>query len=316
MTNMAPVQEKLNPRLWGHFRQHPTVLMPRRSLLGGSAKIFAMGSCFAAELRKALTKSGYVVYPDYRSVEFDRTSEVFNHLPERDSIEHYDTFVIRQEFEAAFGVWHDRDRGIWDIKGMPVNKVLQSEIVFQEPCRKLIYAKTSEGAARLSTRIDDVIRIGIEQANVLVLTLGLIEVWRHNITGRYLCRPPYSGYGGRPDMATFHLSTFNENYDNVKATLDLILGRYPEKQIVLTVSPVPLEATHTKADVATANTESKAVLRAVAGQICREYAQNVSYFPAYEMATVMPWPVFKEDGRHVLPDFADRVVAAFMQAFG
>lgn len=73
--------------------------------------------------------------------------------------------------------------------------------------------------------------------------------------------------------------------------------------------------TYSDADVGTANLESKSILRAVAGQIAREF-ENVTYFPSYEMAPIMPWPVFQEDKRHVLPEFADRVVGAFMQGFG
>lgn len=124
-----------------------------------------------------------------------------------------------------------------------------------------------------------------------------------------------SGWGGRQDLAIFKLSSFVENYQNLKDTLDLLLRFFPNKQVVLSVSPVPLEATFAPTDVATANVESKAILRAVAGQICREYPANVTYFPAYEMATVLPGPVFKEDGRHVLPEFADKVTSAFMGIF-
>jgi hypothetical protein len=274
-----------------------------------------MGSCFAAEVRKALTRIGMRVYPNYQSVSVDHTSEFFNFIPEKEYIEHYDTFVIRQEFESIFETWKDRDVGVWKITEKRVNKILDSDVVYQEPCRKLVYAKTHDGVVGVSNRIDRVMREGAQEADVFVLTLGLTEVWRHNITGRYLCRPPRSGFGGRPDLATFHSSTFLENYQNVRATLDLILTHFPKKQVILTVSPVPLQATYTKADVGTANVESKSILRAVAGQICREYAENVSYFPAYEMATILPGPVFQEDKRHVLPAFADRVVAAFLQAF-
>jgi hypothetical protein len=289
--------------------------MTRRSILTPESRIFTMGSCFAAELRKALTRKGLRVYPDYVSVEFDREQQVFNHIPERDSVEHYDTFSIRQEFESAFGIWPRRDDCFWEVTGKPVNKILRSEVVYQEPCRKLIYARSRELLSDLSGKIDAVMKAGVEQADILVITLGLTEVWQHKLTGRYLCRPPHSGFGGRPDLATFRQSTFVENYENMKVTLDMILQHYPNKKIVMTVSPVPLEATYSAVDVATANVESKSILRAVAGQICREYSANVSYFPSYEMATVLPGPVFMEDKRHVLPEFADKVINGFMQVF-
>jgi hypothetical protein len=310
------VERPLNLRYWGDYIRSPALMVASRPLLKPGSRVFTMGSCFAGELRHALKRAGFSVYPDYLSVKFDPATSVFNHVPKRDWIEHYDTFVIRQEFEAAFGVWTDRADGIWELSNMPANKFFKADIVYQEPCRKIIYSKTFEGAARLSANIDIAIRQGLEQSDIIVLTLGLIEVWQHNLTGRFLCRPPHTGYGGRMDLATFRQSTFLENYANVKGTLDLLFANFPQKQVILSVSPVPLGATFTAMDVATANTESKAVLRAVAGQICREYADRVSYFPAYEMATVLPGPVFMEDKRHVLPGFADNVVASFMNAFG
>lgn len=310
------VKRPPNLRHWGDYIRSPALMVSGRPLLDSNSRVFTMGSCFAGELRHALKRAGFSVYPDYLAVKFDPASSVFNHVPERDWIEHYDTFVIRQEFEAAFGVWTDRADGIWELSNTAANRLFKADVVYQEPCRKIIYSRTFEGAAQLSANIDMVIRRGLEQADIIVLTLGLIEVWQHNLTGRYLCRPPRSGYGGRTDLATFRQSTFLENYANVKASLDLLFANFPQKHVILSVSPVPLEATFTNMDVATANTESKAVLRAVAGQICREYADRVSYFPAYEMATVLPGPVFQEDKRHVLPEFADNVVTSFMKAFG
>src|SRR5262249_19790413 len=91
--------------------------------------------------------------------------------------------------------------------------------------------------------------------------------------------------------------------------------RFPQKHVVITVSPVPLARTFSPYDVGTANLESKSILRAVAGQIAREYADRVSYFPSYEMATILPIPVYKPDKRHVLPTFADQVVGEFIRLF-
>src|SRR5262245_498690 len=92
---------RLNPGLWADFWKQPTLYFGKRGLMRPGVKIFTMGSCFAAELRNALSRSGVSVYPDYRAVQLDAKNEIFNHIPERDSVEHYDTFVMRQEFEAA-----------------------------------------------------------------------------------------------------------------------------------------------------------------------------------------------------------------------
>ena len=315
MAAQSGVTVKLNMKEWGDFCKSPTLRISARKVIKPETKIFTMGSCFAMEIRRAMARKGYDVYPRYTDVRFDPAIQIFDKIPERECIPHYDTFVIRQEFEAALGVWTDRHAGIWEVRDAGVNQLFRSPVVYQDPTRKIIYARTPELVKDLDDKIDAVMRQGISESDLIVITLGLTEVWRHNLTGRYLCRPPNTGYGGGGGQATFRQSTFVENYLNVKATLDLLFSRFPEKNVILTVSPVPLALTYSPADIGTANMESKSILRAVAGQICREYAERVSYFPSYEMATIMPWPVFQEDKRHVLPEFADRVVASFHQAF-
>jgi hypothetical protein len=300
-----------NMKLWADFTRQPSLAVSRRGLLTPETKIFTMGSCFAVEIRRAMARRGYAVFPRYLDVEFDPTEQIFDMIPKREAVAHYDTFVIRQEFEAALGVWTDREAGFWEVHDTPG----LGPLAYQEPTRKLIYAKTPEALKNLNDKIDAVVRQGILESELIVITLGLTEVWRHDKTGRYLCRPPGTGYGSGSGLATFRQSTFVENYLNVKATLDLLFSRFPEKHVVLTVSPVPLAMTYSDTDVGTANLESKSILRAVAGQICREYAGRVTYFPSYEMATIMPWPVFQEDKRHVLPEFADRVVTTFHDMF-
>ncbi len=300
-------------RYWADYKRSPLLAIEKRPLLDAGTKVFTMGSCFAMEVRRALIEKGFDVYPKYRDLQFDKATQIFDKLPERDAIAHYDTFSIRQEFEAAFGLFPDRAAGFCAVEGNLVNQHLNAATAYQDPYRKLNYAVDLPRLEDLAAKIDRMLYDGIAKAEVLVLTLGLTEVWRHNRTGRYFCRPPGSGYGGGKGEATFRQSTFVENYENMRATLDLLFKHFPEKQIVLSVSPVPLERTYAKTDIGTANLESKSILRAVAGQICREYAKNVMYLPSYEMATIIPGPVFQEDGRHVLPEFVDQVMSAFFK---
>jgi len=235
---------------------------------------------------------------------------------------HYDTFTMRQEFEAAFGIWNDREAGYWQVSGRPANNLLQAETVYQDPFRKAVFAHTRERLVALSNRITDVVREGIDRSNVIVLTLGLTEVWQHKETGRYICRPPNAGYGGGKGLANFNASKFLENYENVKAILDLLFARHPDKHVVISVSPVRLEATFRPLDIGTANLESKSILRAVAGQIASEYPERVLYFPSYEIAmlelgaTAGTTTVFEEDGRHVQPAFVQRIIEAFVKLTG
>jgi len=87
---------------WRLAKAGSIISVHRNPLIGPDAKIFAMGSCFAVEIRKALNDLGFDVLPKYYDIEFDRTVMKLSGLPARDSINHYDTFTIRQEFERAF----------------------------------------------------------------------------------------------------------------------------------------------------------------------------------------------------------------------
>jgi GSCFA family protein len=70
-------------------------------------------------------------------------------------------------------------------------------------------------------------------------------------------------------------------------------------QIIVTVSPVSLQATFSGEDVVIANTYSKSVLRAAA-QAWATVAKNVHYFPSYEIVQNSDRTVtWEEDLRHV-----------------
>jgi hypothetical protein len=82
---------------------------------------------------------------------------------------------------------------------------------------------------------------------------------------------------------TYYNQTYKEAYDDLSSTIDLICSFNPQiKKIILTVSPVPLTATYERHGALIATTYSKAVIRAVAGDISKE-SPIVEYFPSYEI---------------------------------
>lgn len=75
------------------------------------------------------------------------------------------------------------------------------------------------------------------------------------------------------------------------------------------MSPVALSRTFSESDVITANTESKSILRAVAGELRREFP-NLVYWPSYEIALAQD--VYQDDGRHVTPEGVKQIVDQFV----
>jgi hypothetical protein len=274
--------------------------------LNSQDRIFTMGSCFAVEIRKALTERGYDTYPKYDEIEFDPQTQMLAKLPERDNVNHYNTFVIMQEFELALeGNYYDL-KDLVDLGGTDSSGSSRKVMRFQDPYRKMLFSTTETGIVDLSGRVTDCIRSAIREADVYVITLGLTEVWRNERNGLYVNQAPKSP--GKDFV--FVASTFQQNYDNLARVCSLVAKHFPNKRIVLTVSPVPLTKTFTTDDVVVANTLSKSTLRAVAGQIAKDFS-NATYWPSYEIALARD--LFEEDGRHVRQEGIKLIVEQFQK---
>lgn len=293
------------------------ISLRRTPVITNETKIFTIGSCFAYEIRTAFKAKGFNVYPKYEHLEIDPKRQVVAKLHKDDNINHYDTFVIRQEFERAFNCTHATIDDFFALRGCPLNQAFNSEVIYQDPGRKMVYGADEASALEISRKFDECVREGVEAADLYVITLGLIETWINPRNGQYLCRPPGTGYNGGvgKEMGEFRLTHFQENYENVRAIIEMIRSRYPNKHIVLSVSPVALHLTYTKNDIIPANTYSKSVLRTVAGQIMAEYGDtgHVHYMPSYEIAQYHD--IFEEDGRHVTRQSANFIIDTFMGAF-
>jgi hypothetical protein len=127
------------------------------------------------------------------------------------------------------------------------------------------------------------VRQMFDQSDVFILTLGLTEIW-YNVQNRY-CYPTCPGTARgkyRSETHQFHNLSYAEV---IRDLTELVLGirKYnPNIKFILTVSPVPLVATHGSDNVLTASVYSKSVLRAACGEIT-ERLEGVQYFPSYEI---------------------------------
>lgn len=276
------------------------------------AAIFAMGSCFAREIRIALRARKMDVFPKYFDIDIDPNRQKLSKLPEYDDVNHYDTYTIRQEFEQAFAGTHYGE-GDFICHTHRLRNEFQAggRTTWQDPYRKHVYAADSASILDLSGAIDRTIAEGIHSAKTYIITLGLIETWRLKSNGLHICTRPATKSDDVQDRVEFHLTGYQENYENLRFVCDTIRHHYPDRRIVLTVSPVGLKRTFRDIDVVVANTESKSLLRTVAGQIEREF-DNVSYWPSYELS--LRHDVYEQDGRHIQKDVVDHIIDVFQQA--
>jgi len=76
--------------------------------------------------------------------------------------------------------------------------------------------------------------------------------------------------------------------------------------ILITVSPVPVEATFTTQNAVMANSYAKSVLRIVSENLQSKYS-NVDYFPSYEIVTSAGAAAFEDDNVHVKNQVVSKV---------
>jgi hypothetical protein len=120
---------------------------------------------------------------------------------------------------------------------------------------------------------------------VFVFTFGLTEGWEHAEHGTVYPTAPGTICGTyNPKTVRFHNFNYSEVLNDFLAFRELVKRQNPKLRFLLTVSPVALVATATDAHILTANGHSKAVLRAVAGELASSHS-DVDYFPSFELIT-------------------------------
>ena len=146
------------------------------------------------------------------------------------------------------------------------------------------------------------------------MTLGMAEVFINRHSGRVACQKPGYAGGAGEEETVFHMSSYEQNFENVARTVEMITSIRPDARLVITVSPVGLGRTFSSDDILVANCEGKSILRAVVGAVTRKY-KNVTYFPSYEIVmSNSPYSFREDDQRHVANWIVSRIVSTFKSA--
>ncbi len=256
-------------------------------LVGPETKIAAIGSCFAERITEYLSARG-----------LDTTFHPAGLQ--------YNTFAIRQEFEHLFGTSGYSDDDV----------VLGDDGVWEHLFRKEYRSKDSkEAVLAMAAEGDAVARKAYSEADVVVITLGLTEIWQRDSDGLVAVElPPAPAH--RAGGWTFRSARVSENIDNLERTLEL-LRAHTKAEVLITVSPVPLGATFRPEDIIVANCESKSRLRAALADFLLDHP-DVHTFHSYEL--VAQWQgqgtFFEDDGRHVNPQGVAFIMNEFLRMYG
>jgi hypothetical protein len=278
--------------------------------IGQDEPIITAGSCFAARIGPALLDAGMNW--------FDAEAAPPGLTPEQRQARGYGAFsfrtgniytpaVLRQWLSWALGrttppqeAWQDGDR-------------------FYDPYRPAIepdgWASPQEMLESRETTLA-AIRTAVSTAACLVFTMGLTEAWldTDDKTVYSACPGTVRGvFDAR--RHTFHNFTVAEVERDLTEAITLARSINPGLRILLTVSPQPLTATATAAHALTANSHTKSVLRAAAGELATRDEQ-VDYFPSYELISSAPFRgmFYAPNLRAVTPDGVAFVMRHFLAA--
>ena len=237
-----------------------------RPLIDKQSRVLALGSCFALRVKEWLLANGYCVLN-----EGDLEPIVFRGRREFDPRIYYNTYCIRYEFERAAGLFVQADDDIWE----PHQNALR---VYQDPYRRMLAAEDRDLLWQRIGTVDEHMRRHIREADCVIITLGLTEVFFQQHNGNAICAAPgYCGGGGIG--CEFRCTEYSENYANMQRVIEILNDLNPRAQLILTVSPVPLAATWSGVDHAIANTESKCTLSRWPGH-CKENSKMCITFTA------------------------------------
>jgi hypothetical protein len=291
---------RLEPEAW-------PVLSPRFRLRPGET-VFTIGSCFARNIEGHLAQLGFRVPAAEYRVPVEECPRGFV----SGILNKYTPHSMRDELDWAARVLRDGP-----------SDALLSESLFEldgGQCIDLNLASyipvTLDRGVQRRAEIAELYRHCFE-AEVVIMTLGLIEAWYDTERGAYIQQIPNAAMTRRtPERWQFEILSYADSLQAIREAIGL-LGRTGRagKKIILTTSPVPIGRSFSGEDPLLANTYSKSVLRAVCGTLAGECA-NVDYAPAYESATLSKSPeVWMDDLIHVRTSFVGKIVERILAAY-
>jgi len=263
---------------------------------------FCIGSCFARNIEE------HLIYRDI-AVKSRRIIAPRVEISARPNglVNKYTTHAIAQELE-------------WVVRP-PVrygDLVLETEMGWRDLLLAPTIAPVTQERAEARRRyVTETYFDRLRSVDVVILTLGLNEVWRDGLHQIWLNAPPGLGNVRRErDRFSVYSSDVASNLEALETTRAHLKVINPGVRIIVTVSPVPMGVTFFDQDISVANTNSKSVLRSATQTFANSHS-DVDYFPSYEMVTLSDRAAaYGPDFLHVRNEMVEHVIETFFQTYG
>lgn len=288
-----------------------SIQVPKKFRIERYHKISTAGSCFAQHVANRLQRSGFNYYvaedvPNFFPQEVRRSFNYGTFSARYGNV--YTARQFSQLLKRAYGSFS------------PLDEFWQHEGTFIDPLRPHIQPNGFASLEQYRTDKEQhlaAVRSIVEASDVFVFTMGLTEAWIDSRDGTVFPVCPGCGAGTfSPDIHAFHNFDYEEVVSDMREAIGVLNARNGGIKIILTVSPVPLDATASGDHVLTATTYSKSVLRAAAGKLAGSI-ENVFYFPSYEIITGphARGAYYDDDLRTIRAEGVDHVMRIFFENF-
>lgn len=272
------------------------VIQPRFTIAAPS-KVFTIGSCFARNIEEALFEADVELPTRAFSVPENEWAFRPNGL-----LNEYNPGTMLQRVMSAAQTDKVSDETIVPDGDGYVDLMLPGGT-------PVTFERVKERRREIDSVYEE-----LPSSDLAIVTLGLIEAWFDDQTGLFLNRmPPMSSIRKEPQRFSLRRLEVSESCSLLEKAIATMIGM-GVKNILLTVSPVPMHTTFTENDAVVANSLSKSTLRVCAGRL-KEQFPSVDYFPSYEIISSCGSAAFIEDNVHVKNEVVRRVVKMMMDAY-
>src|SRR5947207_3155068 len=265
-------------------------------------RIFALGSCFARHVEGALSSLGFAV--ESLTSDLDEFEVKGPKNTPIGFMNKYNTESIYNELRWALEPGAE----------FPAEALVQVEDdVWSDPHTSPAFGHAGLAVTLRRHRLMTDVVGGVVDCRVVVITLGLVETFFDTVTGLYTNSTPPLNV--QHERFRFRVLSHDQLVDGLERIHRILTERgHPDLHVVVTVSPVPLDATFTGEDVVVANMFSKSVLRAAAAEWAGKH-ENLHYFPSYEIVmNSRREDAWERDGRHVRFELVHHVMSLFADA--
>ena len=269
---------------------------PRWTFDWSNTNVFTIGSCFARNIESSLLKQGVTV-----------PTQSFNADP-NEWISYNHPAMILNEFTP--GTMAQRITQALANKPSGTDNIIANGSGYVD---QLLHGATKSISwnRAVERRADvDGVYSNLADANLVIITLGLVESWFDVTTGNFL-NVAVNPKNPDPNRYVFKRLSVADTVQLLAPAIQQLTNG--GQRVLLTVSPVAMVSTFTNNDCSVANEYSKNVLRVA----CEELLANplVDYFPSYEIVRSGGPEVYKDDLLHPTDAVVDQVVDYMIRSY-